>query len=748
MALAHTQDLRIGMLSETAVTQKDLMVFPNAPRFLREGDQLFFSAKISSLADKILNGTATLELLDATNMKPIDALFNNTNTKKTFTTQSKQSTAVEWQITVPENIQAVVYRITAEAGNFSDGEEIILPVLSNRMLVTETMPLPIKGKQVKSFTFDNLKNSGNSATLKNHQLTLEFTANPAWYAVQAIPYMMENPYDCSEQIFSRFYANSLAAHLVNTKPIIKKVFDAWKIGSPDAFLSNLEKNQELKSVVLQETPWLLEGKNESESKKRIALFFDINKMNNEQQIALQKLEEIQYQNGSFPWFKGMYENRYITQYILEGLGHLDHLGVTKIREDDAVQRMTSKAIAYCDEQLVKDLKEIKRNSKNYLTENHIGYHHIHYLYARSFFKDVAVNGDVKEAIDYFTEQEASNWLSQNLYMQAMASITLNRSNRVTIANDILKSLKERSILKEEMGMYWKDFNGGFYWQEAPIEQQAIMIEAFDEVGKDLVSVNELKVWLLKQKQTQNWKTTKATAEACYALLLRGNDWLEETTHPEISIGDQKIIFGKGTDTPKEKYVQSELGTGYFKTFWNWEQVESNMANITIASESQSAAYGAIYWQYFEDLDKITVSNTPLKMVKKLYKEITTEAGLQLVAIDPSTSLKLGDKIKVRIELIVDRNMEYIHLKDMRAAGLEPLTTISQTKYQNGVSYYESMKDASANFFFDYLPRGTYVFEYPLYVNMKGVFSNGITTAQCMYAPEFSAHSEGIKLSLK
>jgi uncharacterized protein YfaS (alpha-2-macroglobulin family) len=689
-----------------------------------------------------------LELLDATTMKPIDDLFKNLNAEKPFSTLEKQSTAIEWEISIPEGIQAVVYRITAKAGNFSDGEEMILPVLSNRMLVTETMPLPIKGKSTKNFTFEKLKNSGSSITLKNHQLTLEFTANPAWYAVQALPYMMENPYDCSEQIFSRFYANSLAANLISTKPVIKKVFDAWKVSSPEAFLSNLEKNQESKSTILQETPWLLDAKNDSESKKRIALFFDLNKMNSELQIALQKLEENQYPNGSFPWFKGMYENRYITQYIVEGLGHLDHLEVKKIREDARVWNMTNNAIAYCDAQLVKDLKEIKRYSKNYKGENNLSYHHIHYLYARSFFKDVAMSDEVEEAISYFTEQGVKYWLSQNIYMQAMLSLTLNRSNQATTATAILKSLKERSIVKEEMGMYWKDFNGGYYWQEAPIEQQAMMIEAFDEVGKDANAVNELKVWLLKQKQTQNWKTTKATAEACYALLLKGNDWLEETTHPDITIGNQKIVFGKGEETKTEKYVQSEVGTGYFKTQWNSDQIQSNMANISVNSKSQSIAYGALYWQYFENLDKITPANTPLKMVKKLYKEITTSNGLQLNAIESNTSLKPGDKIKVRIELIVDRNMEYIHLKDMRASGFEPVSTVSQTKYQNGVSYYESMKDASANFFFDYLPRGTYVFEYPLYVNAKGDFSNGITTAQCMYAPEFSAHSEGVRVSVK
>ena len=299
-------------------------------------------------------------------------------------------------------------------------------------------------------------------------------------------------------------------------------------------------------------------------------------------------------------------------------------------------------------------------------------------------------------------------------------------------------------------MYFKEFtNGGYYWYESPIESQAMMIEAFSDIDKNNTTIDDLKTWLLKQKQTQNWKTTKATAEACYALLLNGNNWLSEEKEITINLGNTTI---KSTDQ------KTESGTGYFKQTIPGENVKPEMANIIInvkTAQSQvpplggggGSSWGSIYWQYFEDLDKITSSETPLKLVKKLFIEKNSDTGPVLQALNDGDELHIGDKVKVRIELRADRDMEYIHMKDMRAACMEPVNVISEYKWQDGLGYYESTKDASTNFFFSWLPRGTYVFEYPLFVTHAGNFSNGITTIQCMYAPEFTSHSEGIRVNV-
>lgn len=745
MGLAHTKDLKTGMIYEETVTQKDLMLYPNAPRFFRENDKMTFSTKITNLSDKGLSGGAKIFFYDALTMKLIsDQLLVGKETVP-FNVKKGKSTVVNWQIAIPEGYSAITYKVLAKAGNFTDGEEMAIPVLTNRMLVTESMPLPIRGNQTKTFKFTKLIDN-KSTTLKHHKLTLEFTSNPAWYAIQALPYLMEYPYECVEQIFSRFYANSIASHIANSNPKIKNVFESWKKSSPEAFLSNLEKNQELKSLILEETPWVLNSQNESERKKRVGLLFDLNRMSNEMGRAMKKLQQLQVSNGGWAWFKGMPESRYMTQHIVTGMGHLDHLGVKNIRNDYKTWNMVTKAVRYLDNRVREDYEWLKKHDVD-MEKDHLNYEVIQYLYARSYFlKDVQVSSRNKEAYDYYHGQAKKYWLNKSRYMQGMIALALHRDGKpktgIHVEHKIIASLKENAINHDELGMYWKDNRGGYYWYQAPIETQALLIEAFDEVTDDKESVEAMKVWLLKQKQTQDWKTTKATTEACYALLLRGTELLASDQLVEIKVGN-KIIDPKKMDD-----VKVEAGTGYFKTSWSKTEIKPNMGNVTVTKKDDGVAWGAMYWQYFEQLDKITPAETPLKLVKKLFLQRNSDSGPVIIPIVEGTKLKVGDKIKVRIELRVDRDMEYVHMKDMRAAGLEPINVFSGYRYQDGLGYYESTKDASTNFFFDYLRKGTYVFEYPLRVNMSGDFSNGITSIQCMYAPEFTSHSEGIRVKIE
>ena len=646
---------------------------------------------------------------------------------------------VSWDISIPEGIQAVTYRVVAKAGNFSDGEEKALPILTNRMLVTESLPLPVRGNQTKTFKFDKLLDSEKSTTLRNHKLTLEFTSNPAWYAIQALPYIMEYPYECSEQIFSRFYANSIASHIANSSPKIKRVFDSWKdTPGSEALLSNLEKNQELKALLLEETPWVLDAQNETERKKRVGVLFDLNRMANELDRAIRKLQEAQVSNGGWSWFKGMPDSRYITQHIVTGLGHLDHLNIRTVRQDDKVWNMLKKAVSYLDERIREDYQWLLKHADN-MDDDHISSIQIQYLYSRSYFKDIPINDRNEKAFKYFKGQAKKYWLNKSKYMQGMISLALHRYDDKETPKSIITSLKEFSLYSEEMGMYWKDNYAGYYWYQAPIETQALLIEAFDEAGNDKESVENMKVWLLKQKQTQDWKTTKATVEACYALLLKGIDFLENDKLAEITLGDKLI------DPFKIDDVKIEAGTGYFKTSWSADEIKPKMGNVKVTNKNDVVAWGALYWQYFEDLDKITPHETPLKLNKQLFLEKFSDAGKVIELVTAKTKLNIGDRIIVRIELRVDRNMEYVHMKDMRASSLEPENVISRYKWQDGLGYYESIRDAATNFFFDYLPKGTYVFEYPLRVTHLGDFSNGITSIQCMYAPEFTSHSEGIRL---
>jgi hypothetical protein len=742
MAFAHTADLKYGFIQREVVTQKDLMVVPNAPRFLREGDEIAVTAKVTNLTDTTLSGNAQLFLYDALTEKDITTeLAVVQNTQLPFTTKKGQSAPLAWTLKIPQGYGAVKYKVVASAANFSDGEENAVPVLSNRILVTETLPLPIRGGETKEFKFEKLLNqSNNSNTLQNHRLTLEFTSNPAWYAVQALPYMMEYPYECAEQTFTRYYSNTIAAHIANSSPKMKAVFDSWKNQSPDAFLSNLEKNQELKNAVLEETPWVLDAKDESERKKRVGLLFDMNKMSQEQDRTMRKLRQMQVSNGGWPWFEGMPDDRYITQHIIAGFGHLDHLGITAVRGDNRNWSMVQNGVRYIDARIVEDYNWILAHSSD-TSENHLGYLAIHYMYARSYFMDINMNAQTKAAFKYFQHQAAKYWTTQTRYMQGLIALEAFRYKETKISDGIVKSLRETATTSPEMGMYWKDMSGGgWYWYQAPIEFEALMAEVFHEVAKDQKAVDDIRVWLLKNKQTNDWKTTKATTEACYALLMDGTDWL--ATESDVS-----IVVGTQTIDPKTAGVDVEPGTGYFKMSWTGKDITAGMGKITVSKKGPGVSWGAMYWQYFEDMDKVTSANTQLKVVKKLFVTRNTTSGPVIEPVTEQTVLKPGDKIKVRIELRNDRDMEYVHMKDMRASGFEPINVISQYKWQDGLGYYESTHDASTNFFFSFLPKGTHVFEYPLFVTHEGNFSNGLCTIQCMYAPEFSAHSEGSRVKV-
>ncbi|RBW58103.1 alpha-2-macroglobulin [Tenacibaculum sp. E3R01] len=747
--LAHTKELHAATKTLETVTQKELMVTPNAPRFLRHGDKITLSSKISNLTSKKVTGIAQLILTNPVTGKEID-LLNNTTKTQSFSVDKKGNTTVSWNLTIPETIDAVQYKVVAKAGDFSDGEQNALPVLSNRMLVTETLPMWVRSNQSKTFTLDKLKNN-TSTTLKNHKLTVEVTSNPAWYAVQALPYLMEYPHECSEQTFARYYANTLACHIVNSNPRIQEVFNQWK--SSEALISNLEKNQELKSLIIQETPWLRDAQSETEQKKRIALLFDLNKLSNEEQSSINKLKNMQLPNGGFPWFKGsMYPNRYITQHIASGFGHLKKLGVTSFNKD--VNTILHKAIKFLDLEIADDYKKLLREAdkikqksgaekaEKFLAKQHIGYFELQYLYMRSFYSDIPVIDKASQVIEYYRNQSATYWNEFNLYSKGLIALIQHRNGDKKIASKVLNSLKENSITSEELGMYWKTNKPSWYWYEAPIETQALLIEAFAEIENDTKTVDNLKIWLLKNKQVSQWKTTKATTEAVYALLLQGSDWISVTDLVDLKIGDKKI------DPTKIPTVKVEAGTGYFKTSWNGNEITPNMGEVSISTKGKSIAWGGLYWQYFEDLDKITSAKTPLQLKKKLFKKVNSDTGKKLIEVTDNSLLKVGDLLTVRIELRSDRNMEFIHMKDMRASGVEPINVLSKYKWQDGLGYYESTKDASTNFFFDRLPKGVYVFEYDVRINNAGDFSNGITTIQNMYAPEFSSHSKGIRIRVE
>lgn len=753
MSLAHTKDLAFGTATQSIITRKTLMVQPNMPRFLREGDNMELSAKIVNLGDKELTGQVTLELVDALTNTSIDGWFQHVFPVQYFTAEAGKSIAVKFPIQVPFSYnKPLIWRMIAKAGNFSDGEENMLPVVTNRTLVTESLPLLLLKDTTQSFRFEKLL-AANSETLTHEAITIEYATNPVWYAVQSLPYLITYPYECAEQSFNRFYANALASYIVNKHPAIRQVLDLWKADS-SALKSNLQKNEELKQLLIQETPWVLQAENETAQKKNIALLFNLVQLSTQADQFIEKLQQLQLPNGSFSWFKGGYEDRYMTNYILTGIGKLKRLGAIT---PDIVMRLkplVTNAIQYLDGKITADYQWLISHKAD-LNKQQLSATHIQYLFMRSAFGDIAQPSS--DAYQYFYNQGKQFWNQQSLYNQAMLGLVYYRNNERTLANNnILPSILENAVADAAKGiLYWKERQTCF-WYASPVEHQSMMIAFLQELQqgahiKDIdQKISSAKTWLLLNKQTTNWKTTVATADACYALLLNGTGWLNTA---------RKLTIRLGSYTVNNQNEKTEPGTGYFKKHIEGRSVTTAMGNITVHIQSADSrvapsrdqeipSWGSIYWQYFEDMDKITPAASPLSLTKKLFLEKNTDQGKVLDPVKDGDELKPGDKVVIRMELRSDRDMEYVHLKDMRAATMEPVNVLSSYKWQDGLGYYESTRDASTNFFISYLRKGTYIFEYPTFITHSGVFSVGIATIQCMYAPEFNSHSEGMKIRVR
>ncbi len=729
--LAHNKKAESGYFENAFQTQKDLMVVPNMPRFLRERDTVVITAKIINLTAERKSGNAMLQLFDPADMKPVDAQMLIGEAVKPFSMDAKQNTVVSWKIAVPVGMQAVQYKIVAKSGNFADGEENILLVLTNRMLVTESLPLWIKPNTTKLYTFDNFKNN-TSHTLKHHGIMLEYTSNTAWAALQSLPYLMEYEHDCSEQVFSRYYANAIASHIIKSNPKIEEVFEKWrKEGKP----SKLEMNEELKSILLAETPWVLDNQTDEEQKNRLAFLFSLDQMRQSAQADFRKLEDRQEPSGGFPWFSGGDESYFITRHIVAGLGHLDKLGIKQEEKSD-ISYMTADAIKYLDAEFIDSYDQYVKSKNRIMLYN--SENTLHYLYARSFhIEKYPLKDKAKTEASRYIVTLKDNWLQLSLYEKGMAALVLNRFGEAATAKKILVNLKETSAANQDYGMYWIENKPGWWWYRAPVETQALLIEAFTEIDGDNASADAMKAWLLKNKQNKSWPTTKATTEAVYALLMKGSDWL--------SIKDNTIITLGTTNTVAAKMAQAgkEAETGYIKLNWKGNEVTNDMAMLTVENKSALPGYGGFYWQYFEDLDRIKPAQQAIMNVaKELFVKKSAAGGEQLVRLKENETLKIGDLVTVRLVLNIKEDVEYVHLKDLRAAAFEPVDVISKYAYKDGLGFYRTTRDAATHFFFDNISRGTYVLEYDVRVNNAGEYSNGITTIQSMYAPEFSGHTAG------
>ncbi len=737
---SHDKEFRMGTQKLSLVTKKDLSVNILMPRFLREGDDIKIPTKLVNLTDQDQSVSVELSLLDEYGQVH-EKISCSEALRRSVSIPANQSVNVYWPINVSDDYTgAATVRALVQGDRHSDGEERTIPILTNRVLVTESLPLPIRAGEEREFFFTSFERKLDQDHIKTHRLSVEFSSNPVWYAVQALPYLQDFPHECAEQLFSKFYANALAAHVATSKPSIKKIFEQWE--GEDELKSKLLQNEELKAALIEETPWLMEAKSETQRMQQIALLFDFNKMSQEAKSILDRVTNMQLGNGAWPWFAGGRPNRRITLHLVEWWTHLEALGVLTIEQKKQFAAAISKAQQYLNRELAEEyrrLEEAKRRNPSRFKwdDDHLSGYALHYLYTMSRSKEWNQTGLDQNIVDYYRSQVLRYRNERSLHMQGYMAFVLWDMGETQALSTLLQSIVERSISHDELGMYWKSTRG-HGWYERPIETHALMIELFETMNQSDV-VDELRIWLLKNKQANSWKTTKATAWAIYSLLLSGDDWLVKSALASVVIDGQDL--SEGTD--------AQAGSLYYKRDLAVSGLSAKSAKITVSNPNEHIAWGAVHWQYFANRDKIESKDAegPLQLKKELYVRDLNTQGRALELLDENDRFAPGDEIIVRITLEADREMEYIHMKDYRAAGLEPTETLSRHRWQEGLSYYQSTRDMATHFFIEKIYPGQYVFEYSLRVQHPGDFSNGHCLIESMYAPEYRAHSDGRRLSI-
>lgn len=716
MGLAHTKDVDYGKIEATATASKEFMLQPNMPRFVRVGDKVNIAASLINLSEKEVKGTVRMELFNPETEK----VFYSQ--KQKFGVNAEETGHVNFNFEVSDKYTVLACRMVADGDTFSDGEQRYIPVLTDKQWVTETVPLNVNGEGTHTFSLENLFNH-HSKTASGQRLTIEFTGNPAWYAVQALPVVANPQTDDALSWATAYYANALAASILKTHPRIKQIFESWRAqnGTKETFISNLQKNQELKNILLAETPWLAEATNETEQKQRIATLFDLNTMNSKLAVSVEKLGELQNADGAWSWYKGMYGSVYVTTQVMEMLARLNSL--TRMPMDTQVQRMYQKGLDYLGEQALEEYKSMKKAEKNGAVGLRPSEQTLRYLYICALDNNASVDKKVNQ---YFIDKLADNGKELTIYGKALGAIILQQAGKLVDAKLFMQSLMQYSVTTEEMGRYFDTPKAQYSWFSYKIPTEVAAMEAIQRITKDVKAIDEMKRWLLKQKQTQTWETPIATADAVYALMNTGSDLLKNT-------GTVKITLGK-------EVIQTPAGdaVGYIKKTVTGDVM--NIKKVTVDKESAGMGWGAVYAQYLESMDKIGEQGNALSISRQLYKgdEVLTE----------SAPLKIGDKITVRLTVKADRDMDFVQIKDDRAACMEPLQAISGYRWENSLGYYQATKDASTQFFIDQMRKGTYVIEYQVYVNRAGEYQAGIATIQSAYAPEFGGHTGGYEVMVK
>ena len=718
--LAHNKAMDCAVLDTLAVASKEFMLQASLPRFLRVRDKATLSATLSNLTQKSISGTVRMELFDPVTEKTFHTA------RQSFSLKAGGTMPVAFTYTVSANHPVMACRMVAEGNGYSDGEQHLLPVLDKKEPVVEavsvTMTQPGTLKKDLSKLFNN-----QSATATNRHLTVEFTGNPAWLAVLALP-SVESPSDhnaCS--LSAAYYASLLSTWMVEHNPRIRTLMDAWKAqgaNAPEETLqSELQRNPELKELLLEASPFVEDADREAQQ-RRLCQQFDLNTLRNQQELYISKLKDLQTDEGGWSWYKGMRANRYMTLTVMETL--LRAKSLTGVMNSECTQ-MVDNGFGYLDG-IAKEIEKEMRKDKSFWWPGEFvfSYLYLNHLAQRPLDKEL------QKTCDYFMKRVKETTGKMTIYGKAVAAQLFDSEADASLRGDLVKTLLEYSVATPEMGRYYDTFLAEYTWSDYRIPTESMVIETLQRVGGHDTEVAEMRQWLLQQKRVQSWDTPLNTVNAVYALLLDNTSLLADKPMPKLRLDGEQV--GQ----------EPTIGLNSVKETLSLTGKQQAPSTFTVEKTDDGLSYGAVYARYTEEVDKLAPYAEGLSIRRDLYVERSTKSGTEWEKVTADTQLRVGDKVKSVLTLKADRDMDFIQVKENRASCMEPLSTHSGYRW----GYYLAIKDATMEYYMDKLTKGTHTFESLYYLTMPGTYEMGTVKVQSAYAPAFGARTGGQTLRVQ
>lgn len=703
-AVGYDNNLNTTTILKEIVSNKPIMVKANAPRFLRQGDTVTLMASVQNATDSLQHCSAEIELFN-----PIDNTIFTTK-KYSFEIGANNTEIASIKYTAPDSIAVIALRIKANNGLYGDGEQVLIPVLENISPVIESKPFYIEqGDEIKEIALPKFNENAN--------ITLEYCDNPMWYITSSLPVIDSKEYTTATQIAHSIFANVVAIRVAKDYPQILDAIKYWKENPQDsALVSMLAKNSELKIGNLLASPFLQDSKEQTLRMSQLAQLFDDSKNKKTISALTEKLLEFQQSDGGFTWYKGRNTSSsiYLTLNILEIIGRAKSLGA---ETDSGLDKIINNAIEYIDNELIS-----KANEKDFNPDNSI---YLSFAYTRSLFLDKTLSPDENHFYNIFCKSISSNWKKMNIVNKAFSAITLANFGYNDDAKKIISSIDQYSVYKPGVGRFWDNLANDWSLYSNKTALTSIILQAYYAVTPDSPHIDQIKQWLLMEKQTNDWGNSSMAAEVVYSYLCTGNTELKTAPSPIIKLNNKPLVINN---------IDKILG--YCKLSLDLDKSNSN--TLTIMRNTDVPAWGAIYGKYYAPLKDIKAASVTGLTIKKKIENLSSDTD----------TFKVGDKVRITLTITNSRNLEYVTLADQRAACIEPAEQISDYCIQDGLGYYMEVKDSQTNMFFNYLPKGTHIITYEAYVTNSGNFSNGIATIQCQYAPQIVAHTAGSDFNVK